>query len=680
MLVDYYLIYAGTDINNMTLIASPENNEGILSPMIEKEVNTAGSFSFTMLPTHPYVNSIKRYLTIVDVYLRGAIVFRGRVFDISSDFNNQLQITCEGNLSWLIDNYKPKSDEVLEKTKPFTSEIKNKIAAYNADMESYKHFVMGYTDPINFVGNLIDMETVVEDKKINTQNGKVLEDEDNWVCETGFISYEKEETYYLYVGSYERELGTSNIFYLYGGYDFTNEVTPQMPWIVQVSHITYAGAAFPIFVAPDIIVEPIIVRFDDGTTANLNPGENLFPSKIMHDGINQYTITGNGVVRANMRLANGYWGCIVGSELTEAKVRAAGYNPDLLQTFRVSGPYVQPSEPVHPDLDYPNELYIVSGHWNARSRPSASSRSLGIVSAGETYEYVNNASKSWVEFIYNGQHAYVKNNGSNLEVRSSSSSQQTPSQNVGGYVPENELFWVTSVDYEAEIADGNTWGGGNWGDYMTEWIVNTYHMLIRARVVDGKNVLDILNPKRNAAPVSEMVLSDNLIDFGMKNPDIEAYSYIYPIFEGEAYPIEFPPEIISNAAVSTFGKIYKAIEFGVKPSNDTQRALYRERMTMIKSLYDPTIPQQFTVKGLDKRLVYDEDPFFIIDVGDVVRVKSKFHINGQVNRLCLSLRLDVFNPENSEYTIGQYVDDIENVRIKSLTETFVKEEKEKKKK
>lgn len=576
----YFAFYAGTSTDNMTLICSSEYNPGILSPSIKKEVNTAGSLEFTILPDHPYYNSIQRYLTIVDVYLRNTIVFRGRVFTISKDFYKQAKISCEGNLSWFIDNYLPKSSEVLENVKPFTSVVKKKLAEFNASMEEYKHFATGIMEPPNQVGNMIDSDTVVDGFVFSSSDGNTQVETHNGVLETGYLDYEDGTTYNLYVGEYEDSGSTSNGFFLYNS--------------------SYS-----------------------------------------------------------------YLGRISGGVLNTSKITAARITVANVAYFRVAGVY--PSSTPGSDTDTPNKVLVNSGSWYIRQKPSSKSTALAVAHGGDTFPYVSTTNNSWYEIMYGEKHAYISRKGTTVQyVQVVEPTEEETEEEV-----IKDLFWVTTVDETIDPDEDNTWAGGNWGDYLVAWINDAQHVMMRARVVNGKNVLDILNPRRAVTPVSEIVFADNLIDLQSESEEIEAYSYIYPIFEGVAYPNEFPPVEIPNA-VAMYGKIYKEIDFGQKPTTTSKRKLYNTRMQQLLSLYDPTIVERYRIKALDKKLIFDNYDFSIIDVCDVVRVKSTKHIGQIVYLLCLSVSLDVFNPENNEYEIGQYIDDGEDARIKALTASFAK--------
>lgn len=96
--------YYEIKLDGETLSASDYPND-ILNPIVQKEVNTAGSLTFTMLPTASMIENIRRWKSYLDVEIYGQNVFHGRVKDLSSDFYNQLSVTCEGSLAFLNDAY-----------------------------------------------------------------------------------------------------------------------------------------------------------------------------------------------------------------------------------------------------------------------------------------------------------------------------------------------------------------------------------------------------------------------------------------------------------------------------------------------------------------------------------------------------------------------------------------------
>lgn len=85
-------------------IMSPSEDMGLLSAKLDLELNSAGSFSFKMPPTHRYYNYPKVMLSIVEVYEGDRIIWFGRVNGIKTNWNNEKEISCEGALAFLNDS------------------------------------------------------------------------------------------------------------------------------------------------------------------------------------------------------------------------------------------------------------------------------------------------------------------------------------------------------------------------------------------------------------------------------------------------------------------------------------------------------------------------------------------------------------------------------------------------
>lgn len=101
----------------------------IHSPKVTLEIGKAGSFQFDIPPTNQYYSSLTQLKTIIRVELDDKVIFYGRVFSITRNFNNIKHVYCEGALSYLIDT--------LQKAKSFKGKAKtlfNKIMATHNDM------------------------------------------------------------------------------------------------------------------------------------------------------------------------------------------------------------------------------------------------------------------------------------------------------------------------------------------------------------------------------------------------------------------------------------------------------------------------------------------------------------------------------------------------------------------
>ena len=96
-----YSIYA-----NGHLIHSSTTPEiaTVVSPKLKLEINKSGNLTFTMLPNSEWYDTIVPMKTLILVYQDDEIIFRGRVIEAKSDFYKQKNVTCESDLSFLLDS------------------------------------------------------------------------------------------------------------------------------------------------------------------------------------------------------------------------------------------------------------------------------------------------------------------------------------------------------------------------------------------------------------------------------------------------------------------------------------------------------------------------------------------------------------------------------------------------
>ena len=82
-------------------------DETLISCKYDTELNSAGSCTFVMPPTHPYISQIIPMRTEVAIAEIDNIVWFGRVTDTKSDFYNRLEVHCEGAYAYLNDSIQP---------------------------------------------------------------------------------------------------------------------------------------------------------------------------------------------------------------------------------------------------------------------------------------------------------------------------------------------------------------------------------------------------------------------------------------------------------------------------------------------------------------------------------------------------------------------------------------------
>nr|DAI40564.1 MAG TPA: tail protein [Caudoviricetes sp.] len=95
-----YTIYADD-----ALLYSPGDEElSVLSPVLETQCNAAGTLTFVLLPEHPMYSALHKMRTRIDVRQDDEIIWRGRVLETETDFYHQKTVTCEGELTYLVDS------------------------------------------------------------------------------------------------------------------------------------------------------------------------------------------------------------------------------------------------------------------------------------------------------------------------------------------------------------------------------------------------------------------------------------------------------------------------------------------------------------------------------------------------------------------------------------------------
>ena len=123
----------------------------VLSPKISVELNKTGNLDFGMLSTHPHVNDINKLKSKIEVYEDDELLFSGRSLTNEQDFQNTGQISCEGELAFLLDSVQRAHDYGTETTEIGKADtnisiFKRLIEEHNAQVEESKRFTIGVID------------------------------------------------------------------------------------------------------------------------------------------------------------------------------------------------------------------------------------------------------------------------------------------------------------------------------------------------------------------------------------------------------------------------------------------------------------------------------------------------------------------------------------------------------
>lgn len=125
--------------DGLTLYNDKLENLKLLNPAVELEENKTGSFTFGLLPDHPCYNLINKLKSIITVYQDDYLLFRGRVLDDTIGWHKQKTVTCEGELSFLIDSIQRPYDY----SGTVAGFLELLITRHNEQVEASKRFAVG---------------------------------------------------------------------------------------------------------------------------------------------------------------------------------------------------------------------------------------------------------------------------------------------------------------------------------------------------------------------------------------------------------------------------------------------------------------------------------------------------------------------------------------------------------
>ena len=122
----------------------------IFNPKVELELNKIGQFEFDIYNNHPNFDRMQRLKSIITVYQDDYLLFRGRILDDVQGFYNEKQVSCEGELAFLVDSIQRPYDFNGTPAELFTQFINN----HNAQVDAEKQFKVGnitVTDPNDYI-------------------------------------------------------------------------------------------------------------------------------------------------------------------------------------------------------------------------------------------------------------------------------------------------------------------------------------------------------------------------------------------------------------------------------------------------------------------------------------------------------------------------------------------------
>lgn len=170
----------------------------LLSPKISLELNKTGNLDFGILPSHPEIGSIQKMCSRIAVYDDEELLYAGRLITDEADFYNYGQVSCEGELAFLLDTIqRPKERGRTYTFEPISTNIevfRAVIREHNSQVEESKKFEIGIIDiesssVENFDANYEKTWDLINSKFIGTYEGYLRVRYENG---TRYIDYVKQ--------------------------------------------------------------------------------------------------------------------------------------------------------------------------------------------------------------------------------------------------------------------------------------------------------------------------------------------------------------------------------------------------------------------------------------------------------------------------------------------------------
>lgn len=142
------------------ILYDPRDDElTLIDPRLKLEVNTVGEGSFTILPSHPHYDKLKRLKSVFSVLESGQTIFRGRMTNDSRDFQNRLVVDLEGVMAYTNDSLVqpfnfPNDFTVPANANPVEYLLTVAIQNHNSQVQPWQQLKVGtvtVTDPNNYI-------------------------------------------------------------------------------------------------------------------------------------------------------------------------------------------------------------------------------------------------------------------------------------------------------------------------------------------------------------------------------------------------------------------------------------------------------------------------------------------------------------------------------------------------
>lgn len=184
----YRVIMDGNDILNYQ-----EKPYILINPSLAMELNTAGSFEFTMPPSHAMYDAVKPLASTIAVYEDETLLWFGRPVEIQTDFFKQKVVYCEGALAFFSDSVQRPHEYDSISIHTFFRTV---IANHNEQVGEDRQFTVGtITIPDKTVYRKLNYDAtfdVLKKQCLNAEGGYLFLRRENGI---NYIDWYKEMPY-----------------------------------------------------------------------------------------------------------------------------------------------------------------------------------------------------------------------------------------------------------------------------------------------------------------------------------------------------------------------------------------------------------------------------------------------------------------------------------------------------
>lgn len=149
-----YRVYVDDNGSQYPLYEPLDDEMRIFEPVLTEEPGNAGSFQFRIYAGHKNYSKLQPCTSEVILYRDKQELFRGRILKPEQDFQNMITITCEGDLTYLLDS--------IQRPRTISGNIniyiEQLLKVHNEQVESRKRIEIG---DINIAGTNMDIERTI---------------------------------------------------------------------------------------------------------------------------------------------------------------------------------------------------------------------------------------------------------------------------------------------------------------------------------------------------------------------------------------------------------------------------------------------------------------------------------------------------------------------------------------